>query len=267
MYRTIDASFWTDPKVRKLDFTTKGLFLYLVTNPHTHVSGLYYLPKLIAQHETGLAQNTLSKSADTLSGLRLCLFDWPNELVWVRKMFRYQGKGERNTLSAVHHIRKDIHNSFLINEFLLEYPEVADHMPEYPIDTISRVATPENGYLIPENGERISESTTTLKPAKPTLIPPGFSVTEEMKLWAMKPENGFTVHEVATETPAFVDHWAANGGKKLDWVAAWRNWMRNSRKFGGQKHGKNLFNGGGPESPGTSSGTTSRGDPKYIPKQ
>lgn len=38
------------------------------------------------------------------------------------------------------------------------------------------------------------------------------------------------------EYPAFRDYWISKSGKdatKLDWLATWRNWLRNSCKYGG----------------------------------
>lgn len=147
MYRTVDAAFWTDPKVRKLNPSERLLFLYLITNPHTHVSGLYYLPNLIMQYETGLPPKQLNPALDTLSKVGICLSDRLNEIVWVVKMFRFQGSGQKNTLSAAHHISKDIHKSFLINEFLKEYPEVSPHVKiGYTVG-----ATPHSPFPIPDS--------------------------------------------------------------------------------------------------------------------
>ncbi len=157
MYRTIDASFWTDPKVRKLSPNGRYLLLYFITNPHTHVSGIYYIPDLIAQHETGLSSAQLKAASDTLSILGFCRFDRTNELVWVVKMFRFQGNGQKNTLSAAHHLSKDVHNSFLISEFLQVYPEVAEHVKiPYPEIAVGATPIPHSPFPIPkqeqENG-------------------------------------------------------------------------------------------------------------------
>ncbi len=156
MYRTIDASFWTDPKVRKLSPNGRYLLLYFITNPHTHVSGIYYIPDLIAQHETGLSSAQLKAASDTLSILGFCRFDRTNELVWVVKMFRFQGNGQKNTLSAAHHLSKDVHNSFLISEFLQVYPEVAEHV-KIPYPEIAVGATPHSPFPNTENGIQRTE--------------------------------------------------------------------------------------------------------------
>ena len=57
-------------------------------------------------------------------------------------------------------------------------------------------------------------------------LPAGFDVNPEMIAW--KRENAPHVH-LRNELAQFKDHWAAAAGAsavKLDWVAAWRTWMR-----------------------------------------
>lgn len=56
-------------------------------------------------------------------------------------------------------------------------------------------------------------------------LPDDFTVTEEMAVWAREkaPSCGTADHE------AFCDYWRGipgAKGRKLDWVATWRNWMR-----------------------------------------
>jgi hypothetical protein len=57
-------------------------------------------------------------------------------------------------------------------------------------------------------------------------LPDDFTVTAEMVAWARE----HTPHvDGRRETERFFDHWRAKAGKdgrKLDWVATWRNWMR-----------------------------------------
>ena len=94
MYRTIETSLWNDPKVRALPPNAKLLFIYLITNVHAHVSGLYYLPSLFIAHETGL--KGIDALWDTLSIPCLALKDDKNEVVWVVNMLRYQGAGGKS---------------------------------------------------------------------------------------------------------------------------------------------------------------------------
>ncbi len=145
MYRTIDASFWTDPDIRALSGTERYLFLYLVTNPHAHVSGMYYLPKVMIEHETGLKGKALERGIDTLSKGYLAWHDPKNEVIFVRSMFRYQGRGEKNNQAAAKQL-KNLHKSPLINKFLKYYPEIQERLGigyRYPIEGVSEFGTPE----------------------------------------------------------------------------------------------------------------------------
>jgi hypothetical protein len=49
-----------------------------------------------------------------------------------------------------------------------------------------------------------------------------------MRQWAT--ENGITV-DLQAETTTMLDHHRAKGNTMSDWPAAWRTWMRNSKRF------------------------------------
>lgn len=56
-----------------------------------------------------------------------------------------------------------------------------------------------------------------------------FVVTDEMIAWAKQKH---PLVDIDTQTDAFIDYWTAQPGQKgvkSDWVATWRNWIRNSR--------------------------------------
>lgn len=127
MYRTVDAKFWTDPKIRGLDPMGKLLALYLVTNPHTHVGGIYYLPDQIIESETGIKNDDLARLWKALDERNYAKRDDALSVVWVVRMFFYQGRGDKHERSVINHL-DTLHNSFLINEFLSEYPSVKDRV-------------------------------------------------------------------------------------------------------------------------------------------
>lgn len=194
MYRTVDAKFWTDPKVAKLSPEARFLFLYLITNAHTHVSGIYYLPLAYIAAETGLPSEGIDTLCHTLSIPSLVKFDKENHLIWVVNMMSYQGVGQKCAKSAAKHLEKDLHNSFLIHEFLEKYPHVKKFMKRiphrYPIDTLTRVATPEqeqdisnkvkglNLYSCPEPEKTPDHE----PPQKPILIFPTHGKTKTWEL-------------------------------------------------------------------------------------
>jgi len=139
LYRTVDTSTWTDPKVKSLSPPGKLLFLYLFTNQHSHVSGIYYLPPNIISLETGLSSKRVEQTLDTLSELGLASWDTQNSTIWVRNMFFYQGKGEKNQKAAAKQL-ESLHNSHLIKEFLNHYPIVKGFTSRRVEQTLARVS-------------------------------------------------------------------------------------------------------------------------------
>lgn len=61
MKRYVSTSFWDDEWVQTLDFTEKGLYLYLLTNPLTNIAGVYKLANRRIVFDTGLSENTVEE--------------------------------------------------------------------------------------------------------------------------------------------------------------------------------------------------------------
>ncbi len=136
VYRTIDACFWSDSKVKKLDTSGRLLLLYLITNPHSHVSGIYLLPWLYIHHESGIPLPRLDTLSDTLSRLEIAHFDRRNDVIFVINMLSYQGRGEKNLRSAANQLGS-LHKSPLIIEFLEKYPAARQYISHTLSDTLS----------------------------------------------------------------------------------------------------------------------------------
>jgi len=159
-YRTIDTRFWTDPKVRALSDEAKLVFIYLITNPHTHASGIYYLPRMFISHETGLSATKVSNALDTLSKGHLALYDDTVEGIWVVNMLRYQGRGPKIKAAAESQLAT-FHKSFLVAEFLSHYEDLDLSVP-YPLDTPSSRAREEEYEEEEEEQKEDEEKATDL---------------------------------------------------------------------------------------------------------
>ena len=134
MYRTTESSFYTDPFVKNLKAPAKFLFMYLWTNAHSHVSGCYYITKKTIAKETGLNIDKIDTLLDTLYGR--VLYDETEEMVWVKNMLKYQGKGARNHKSAADQLRKFPECVHII-PYLEQYPAVKTYLSD---DFINRVS-------------------------------------------------------------------------------------------------------------------------------
>jgi len=78
-----------------------------------------------------------------------------------------------------------------------------------------------------KNGKK--EERKHIGPKKAKQIPTDFKINEPMNAWFEK--QNFLKIDINRETEKFVDHWKSNGSTKKDWVAAWRNWMRNAEDW------------------------------------
>jgi hypothetical protein len=92
--------------------------------------------------------------------------------------------------------------------------------PESESETEKRTTTAVGGVSPDSNARR----------ARGTRLPDDFAVTAEMVEWAR--DNAPDV-DGRQATAAFRDYWRAvpgAKGRKSDWVATWRNWLRNDQK-------------------------------------
>ena len=141
MYRQIDCRLWMDPKVRKMDASTQRLFFYLMTNMHTHLCGMYYLPMAFMAHE--LCEDDIDTPMGKLIELGRVKYDEENEVVWVVNMFKFQGLSKKGTASdktkaAVKSQMDTLSIPYLESEFYGKYPIDTLSIPyRYPIDTLS----------------------------------------------------------------------------------------------------------------------------------
>ena len=62
--RYINTKFWRDSYIEELDPSEKLLFLYLLTNPDTNISGIYEIPLKIIAVDTGIDKDMVKKLLD-----------------------------------------------------------------------------------------------------------------------------------------------------------------------------------------------------------
>ena len=59
--RIINTKFWSDGYIIDLDIVERYLYLYLLTNEHTNISGVYEIPIRRMAQETGIDSEMLEK--------------------------------------------------------------------------------------------------------------------------------------------------------------------------------------------------------------
>jgi len=74
--RYINTKFWSDSFIVKLNPEERYLFLYLLTNEHTEICGMYELPMSVMARETGYNIETLSNLLKRLAPKMLYVEEW-----------------------------------------------------------------------------------------------------------------------------------------------------------------------------------------------
>lgn len=92
-YAKISPKFWigeTGKRLRSAGMEAQIVALYLLSNPHANMIGLYYLPKTFIAHETGLGIEGASKGLRGAIEAGFCMYDEASEVVYVCAMARFQ---------------------------------------------------------------------------------------------------------------------------------------------------------------------------------
>lgn len=92
-YGKVSPQFWIGKTGKELK--AKGhealiVSMYLLTNPHANMIGLYYLPVVYIAHETGLGFEGACKGLRSTIEAGFCHYDDAAEVVWVVEMARHQ---------------------------------------------------------------------------------------------------------------------------------------------------------------------------------
>lgn len=92
-YGKVSPQFWIGKTGR--DLKAQGpealiVSMYLLTNPHANMIGMYYLPVVYIAHETGLGLEGAWKGLRRGVEVGFCHYDDASEVVWVPEMATYQ---------------------------------------------------------------------------------------------------------------------------------------------------------------------------------
>ena len=140
IYRQVASTFWTDTKVAD-DFTVEDryLYLYLITNPHTNLSGCYEVSFRQMSYETGLTpkqvESTIKRLSEDLNVIRYSKATKEVLLLhWYKYNWTASEKFRKPLLSFISAVKEP---SF--KEYLMDIYNNADDIsfPEYGIDTVS----------------------------------------------------------------------------------------------------------------------------------
>ena len=129
-YAAVYPGFWTGEtgkKIKGYGRDCQVLALYLLTNSLKNAIGLYYIPKVLISHETGIPFQGSSKGMEKLAEGSFLAYDNSSEVIWIYEMANFQvGKALKITDKRVKFVNKlfnEVPNNPFLFDFLEKYGE------------------------------------------------------------------------------------------------------------------------------------------------
>lgn len=91
--RYIQTRFWSDPFIQEMDNVNKLFYLYLLTNEHTSISGVYELSIKTMEFESGIPEKQIRKAMDSLSKTKKAYFF--NNFVFITNFIKNQANNPK----------------------------------------------------------------------------------------------------------------------------------------------------------------------------
>ena len=234
LYRTVNLSFWTDPKVDD-DFTPedKYFYLYLLTNPHTNLVGCYEVSMKQMCRETGYNEDTVLRLLDRMSEQHdVIRFSQETKEVLILNWHKYNWTSSSKVLSAVLSsamgIKRDSFRAYIAQQ-LEAYGVNTDTLSipyGYRMDTTVTVTdTVSVTDTVTDIGESNSQAVNKEGGKKERFIPP---TVDEVEAYCKKLGYGMDAEH-------FVAYYTANGWKvgknpMKSWQSAVVNWEKNDKE-------------------------------------
>jgi hypothetical protein len=230
----VSPLFWTGSTGRKLrkNPDAQRVALYLMTCPHSHQTGLFYLPMMYLCNEVGISEKGASKALLWLSEEGFAKYDEASEWIWVCEMASWQIGSE---LAAADKRCKGVQQFVaslpalpFLDAFIERY--AADfHLRTSPLEGASSDQSRSGTEKEQEqkgSGEPPQRKTSESKKRASKRCPTDFAVTDDLREWARAKCPGV---DLERETAKFMDHEYKD--PKCDWPAAWRTWMSKALDF------------------------------------
>lgn len=227
-YGRVHSTFWTSQTTGKMSDKAKLLALYLMTCSHNTIAGVFRLPDGYIAEDLPFSKETIRQGFAELFAKGFANRCETTKWVWVCRHLNWNKPENPNQRKAAAKVAISVPWSCQWKpEFikvcgpLLElFPEQFGNPSETVTETLAKPGT--------ETGAGAGEETGAGKRA--TALTADWLLPEEWKAWATNERQDLDPNATADR---FRDYWIAKPGKdgrKLDWEATWRNWVRNERQ-------------------------------------
>ncbi len=247
-YGRIETSFWQNPKVRALSCDeSRYLLLYLYTCPHGNSLGCFVLPDGYIMADLNWPYETLALRFSELVAKGFIEGDAESFLVRIVGWFGHNKIENRNVAQGAVKIIAALPSGAILdslladlvaleNKFLTPLLIQAGRIPD-AIETPSDSPEPEPEPEPKPDPEPVeAAATAAARPRAPTGPRISSTGARPPQDWAPSPDDiafaaaaGLAEGAIQGEAAKFRDYWIAvpgARGRKLDWPATWKNWIR-----------------------------------------
>lgn len=167
VYRTVQVSFWTDPKVDD-DFTPedKYFYLYLLTNPHANICGCYEISMKQMVRETGYNEDTVKRLLDRLNKVHgVIQYDTGTKEVFIQNWHKYNWANSPKTIAGAIAVAKNVKSVLFLrelNKILIGYGYPMDTLSiqsQYPMDTSVTVPVTDTVSVTDSDTDSVTSTT------------------------------------------------------------------------------------------------------------
>ena len=167
-YRSVNPSFWTGNTGKKLrgDPESQLVALYLITNPHTHMSGVYHLPIAYLCTDIGISEKAAWKGLARLSEVSFCEYDKDTETVFVLNMLHFQFgnmKSSDNKYKSIVKWFAELPNSYIKQRFASIYGSQYGIEYEAPYKPLDSTLEAPKGSVAVTGTETVTRSATNVE--------------------------------------------------------------------------------------------------------
>ena len=235
-YGKVYSTFWSSQTTGQMSDDAKLLAMYLMTCSHSTIAGVYRLPDGYVSEDIGWSSERVKQGFEELFAKCFANRCETTKWVWIRKHLEWNKPENPNQRKSAAKIALSIPDECAWKlDFMRDCGEVlAIFTPENnnPSETVGE-GLPNQEQEQEQKQDIGALSASPPKSPRGTALSADWELPDDWRAWAEAQRPDLDVLLVAD---AFRDFWIAKPGKdgrKSDWQATWRNWVRNQRSAAG----------------------------------
>lgn len=228
-YGKVYSTFWSSSTTQSLSDDGRLLALYLMTCSHSTIAGVFRLPDGYVAEDLGWSGERVHQGFAELFAKGFANRCATTKWVWVVKHLEWNKPENPNQRKSAAKIAQSVPQECA---WKLDFMRVCgeslglEHLPK-----TNHTATVPEPFLNQEQEQEqdMYVAAPSAKSPRATALPKDWELPGDWRAWAAEKRPDLDLETVAD---TFRDYWVAKAGKdgrKADWQATWRNWVRNQR--------------------------------------